>query len=58
MKIIIRICISAVILLLIGTLLVIFQPKGCSPFVGVGVVVLGFVAALCAWIYWHFIKYD
>lgn len=56
MKVIIRICVASVILLLIGLLMLIFQPKGCSPFIGVGVVGLGFVVALCAWIFWHFMK--
>ena len=58
MKVMVRICVASAILLLIGLLLLIFQPKGCSPFIGVGVVGLGFVLALCALVFWHFIRYD
>jgi len=48
----------AMVLVTIGFFIVFFKPYGCSPFIGVGLVFVGMVAAFVTWVYWHFIKYD
>lgn len=52
------ICLIAIFLEVFGLIMLFLQPEDCSPFIGIAFVILGLVVAICAWIFWHFIKYD
>ncbi len=51
-------CLLAILLDIIGLIMLLLQPRGCSPFIGVALTISGLIIAICAWIFWHFIKYD
>ena len=58
MKFLKKTCIVAICLNLIGIWILFFQSKECSPFMGISFIIAGLVMVICAWIFWHFIKYD